>query len=278
MRLSFYTYSYTDRLKLPVAEVLAQVAKTGYAGIDESGTYGASDDPHSINPARRIVIRETAAANKLRIEAIITHAELTTGIAEGKPLDLIGSVDLAADLGSPIVTFHLGGPQEKFKEKELWQKTVAHIKAACTHGDMKHVKVAIDVGPWPTWIVKTSDDLMRLISDVGSDSFSINYDPCYLQIMGIDPVRFAKRFASRICHVHLKDHTGEYPKFEMKIPGQGKMDYAPILAALAEEKFGGALAIECFTFMKFEEACDVGYATLGKAATKAKVKFESRPA
>ena len=278
MRLSFYTYSYTDKLKLPVAEVLARVAKTGYAGIDESGTYGASEDPQSVNPSRRIVIRETAAANKLRVEAIITHAELTASLAEKKPLDLIGSVDLAADLGSPVVTFHLGGSQEKIPEKELWRKTVDHIKAACTHGDMKHVKVAIDVGPWPTWIVKTSDDLMRLINDVGMGSFSINFDPCYLKVMGIDPVRFVKRFGKRLCHTHLKDYVGEYPKFEHKIPGQGKLDYAPILAALAEEKFSGALAIECFTFMKFEEACDVGYATLTKAAAKAKVKFEPRPA
>src|SRR5438309_1083143 len=89
MKLSFYTYSYTDRLKLPVADCLERIARAGYAGIDESGTFGASEDPHSVLPERRRLVRETAKRCGLSVEAVVTHAELTATLARKAPLDLI---------------------------------------------------------------------------------------------------------------------------------------------------------------------------------------------
>ncbi|MGE5193006.1 MAG: sugar phosphate isomerase/epimerase family protein [Deltaproteobacteria bacterium] len=271
MRLAFYTYSYTDRLKLSIPDCFARIAKTGYAGIDESSTFGAAINSDSVTPERRKLIRETARRHKLRVEAIITHAELTTTLGTKEPLDLKAAIDLAADLGGDVVTFHLGGPRKDVPERELWKRTVAAIKAAADHGDSKHVSLAIDLGIWPEWIVTTSDALARLFDDVGSDSFGVNFDPSYLAITGIDPVAFAKRFGPRIRHVHLKDHIGKFPKWEHRIPGQGEFDYMPIIQALARAKFTGALAVECFTDMKFEEACDAGYVAMAKAFAKAGV-------
>ena len=80
-----------------------------------------------------------------------------------------------------------------------------------------------------------------------------------------------RRFASRIRHVHLKDHVGKYPNWQHKVPGDGEMDYVRVFAALAEAKFAGAVAVECFTDMKFEEACDRGYAAMSAAMRKAGV-------
>src|SRR5258706_14035993 len=119
MKLSFYTYSYTDRLKLPVADCLAHIAKTGYTGIDESGTFGASEDPHSVTSERRKLIHDTARRQKLSVEAVVTHAELTTTIARKPPLDLRGTVDLAAELGASVVTFHIGGPAPNRSSEDL---------------------------------------------------------------------------------------------------------------------------------------------------------------
>jgi sugar phosphate isomerase/epimerase len=273
MRLAFYTYSYTDRLKLSIPDCFARIAKTGYAGIDESSTFGAAVNSDSVNAERRKQIRETARQHQLRIEAIVTHAELTASLGTKEPLDLKGAIDLAADLGGDVATFHLGGARKDVPERELWQRTVAAIKAAADHGDSKHVALAIDLGIWPPWIVKTSDDLARLFDDVGSESFGVNFDPSYLAITGIDPVPFVQRFGPRIRHVHLKDHIGKYPDWRHRIPGQGEFDYVPVIQALAKAKFAGALAVECFTDMKFEEACDAGYAAMAKAFEKAGVRM-----
>ena len=87
--------------------------------------------------------------------------------------------------------------------------------------------------------------------------------------MGVDPVPFVRRFATRIRHTHLKDHVGRYPKWEHRIPGQGEMDYVPIFAALAEADYTGSMAVECFTDMPFAEACDRGYTAMAAALRNA---------
>jgi sugar phosphate isomerase/epimerase len=276
MRLVFYTYSYTDRLDLPIPETFERIARTGYCGIDESSTYGPHLNSDSVTAERRQLIRETAKKNQLRVEAIISHGELTGSLFAAEKLDLKSAIDLAADLGGDVTTFHLGGPVKGVSPDEVWNKTVAAIKDAASYGDTRHVRLAIDLGPWPEWIVKSGDDLAKLFADVGSKSFGVNYDPSYLTVMGIDPVKFAERFGGRIRHVHLKDHTGRYPDFKHKLPGQGELDYVAIVKALHKAKFKDALAIECFTDMPLAEACDVGYATLKKAFETAGVPFCQR--
>ena len=143
MRLSFYTYSYTDRLKMPIVPCLERIAKAGYSGIDVSGTNGNSADPRSFDTSRRKLTRRTAERLKLRLEAVITHAELTSSLADPKqkPLDLVGTVDLAADLGATVVTFHMGGYHDGVDRKVEWKRTVAAIRKAADHAASKHLSL-----------------------------------------------------------------------------------------------------------------------------------------
>ena len=112
MRLAFYTYSYTDRLEMPLEPALEKIAATGYDGIDISGIHGPSADPRSVTPELRAQTRSIAERLSLTIEAVITHANLANSLFTDEPLDLKGSVDLAVDVGAPLVVFHMGGPKE----------------------------------------------------------------------------------------------------------------------------------------------------------------------
>mgnify|MGYP002858585785 CR=1 FL=1 len=274
MRLSFYTYSYTDRLKMPIVPCLERIAKTGYSGIDVSGTNGNSADPRSFDASRRKLTRRTAERLKLGVEAIITHAELTTSLSDPKqkPLDLIGTVDLATDLGCPVVTFHMGGYHEGVDRKVEWKRTVAAIRRACDYAAKKHVHVAVD-GIWPTWINNSPDEHQRLIDDVDNEFFGINFDPCYLTLMGVDPSKMATRFAKQIVHSHLKDHKGTYPKWTHLLPGRGVLAYDRIFRGLKASGFTASASVECFTNMKFETACDECFASMTRAAAKGGVRF-----
>src|SRR6516164_6617911 len=142
MRLAFYTYSYTDRLKLSIPECFARIAKTGYTGIDESSTFGSAINSGSVSAERRKLIRETARDQKLRVEAVVTHADVTSRLGSDDPLDLESSIDLAVDLGGDLVTFHLGGPRKDLAARELWAKTITAIKTAADYGDAKHIRLA----------------------------------------------------------------------------------------------------------------------------------------
>jgi len=275
MRLGFYTYSYTDRERMPVGPCLERIARTGYSGIDVSGTDGPSADPKSVSPELRRLTRQTAERLGLRIEAVITHAQLADSLVDPmkKPLDLAGTVDLAVDLGSNVVTFHMGGYPPGVPRDDFWRTIVAHIRRAADYAAGRHVALAVD-GIWPVWVDNSPDALERLFHDVGSPNFGVNFDPSYLVLMDVDPAGFVKRFPKRIVHAHLKDHVGKYPNWTHLIPGRGGMDYAAVFAALDRIKFAGSCAVECFTTMKFEEACDEGFAAMTTAARKVGVRFD----
>lgn len=277
MRLAFYTYSYTDRLKMPIAECHPHIAETGYTGIDVSGTFGPSDDPRSYTEALRKETRESSEKDDLRVEAIITHADLTGSLQnpERTPLDLVGTNDLAAAIGGDVVTFHMGGPREDIPTEKLWSLVVEHLQHACDNAIARHIRIAVD-GIWPEWINDTPDALERLFDDVDRMNMGVNFDPCYLTLMEVNPIEFAHRFHDRIWHAHLKDHKGKYPKWTHHIPGEGDMDYVKVFKALKEIRFNDAVAIECFTDMPFAGACGKGYAAMAKAAKAAGVEFEPR--
>ncbi len=274
MRLGFYTYSYLDKLQMPVAECLQRIARTGYSGIDVSGTYGDSDDPKSVSSDRRRLLRMTAEKVGLRIEAVITHAQLTDTLVDParETLDLHGSIDLAADLGAEVVTFHMGGTPQGTSRDALWKQVVAAIRSAADHGAACHIALAVD-GIWPVWLIDKPDTLQELFDDVDHQNFGVNLDPSYLTLMGVDPAKFVDRFPSRIVHAHLKDHKGSYPQWTHHIPGDGEMDYAPVLAALRRRGFEGSLAVECFTNMELNAACDTGFAAMTTAAKEARVEW-----
>jgi sugar phosphate isomerase/epimerase len=276
VRLSFYTYSYTDKLQMPTVDCLERIAKTGYAGIDVSGTNGNSEDPKSFDAALRTLTRKTAERLGLKIEAVITHASLTDSLVPNRnPMDLNGSIDLAVDLGAPVVTFHLGGYPDGVDQKAFWKTTVDAIRAASEYGAAKHVQLAVD-GIWPTWLADSPATLAKMFDDVGHANFGVNFDPSYLTLIDVDPPAFAKQFAKRIMHVHLKDHRGGLPKWTHLIPGRGEMNYARVFEALKKHGFAGSAAVECFTEMKFEEACDDGFAKTTAAARMGGVTFEKR--
>jgi sugar phosphate isomerase/epimerase len=274
LRLGFYTYSYTDRLRMPVETCLKQIARAGYSGIDISGTDGPSTNPKSVTPDLRRLTRRTAERLGLQVEAVITHAPLSDSLVdrEKDPLDLEGTVDLAVDVGADVVTFHMGGYPAGVEREEFWDGVVARIRDAAEYAAARRIFLAVD-GIWPDWVDDSPDTLERLFQDVGSPVFGVNFDPCYLVLMGIDPAGFARRFAKRIVHAHLKDHVGRYPNWTHLIPGRGDMNYANVLAALHEIRFSRSCAVECFTNMPFAEACDDGHRAMTAAAQKAGARF-----
>ena len=269
MRLAFYTYSYTDRLEMPIEPALEKIAATGYDSIDISGTHGNSADPRSVTPELRQLTRRTAEGLALKIEAIITHGALTDSLFGEEPLDLKGSVDLAVDVGAPLVVFHMGGPaDDEQRRAEAWKRVVDYVGDALHYAEPHQVKLAVD-GVWKGWIVDTPESFLQLHEEIGSPLFGINFDPCYLTLLGLDPVEVAHMWKERIAHGHLKDHVGRDSDWEHRIPGGGEMDYGRVVQALEHIGFAEAIAIETFTNMDFDEACETGYATLAGAMGRA---------
>ena len=156
----------------------------------------------------------------------------------------------------------MGGPKEdETKRAEAWTRVVEELKRALEYAGNHDVRLAVD-GVWKDWLTETPEDFLRLHSEVDHPLFGINFDPCYLTLLGLDPAEVAHQWGNRIVHAHLKDHVGSYPDWKHRIPGQGDVNYARVIHALREIGFQEALSVETFTDMGFDESCERGHAAL----------------
>ena len=92
--------------------------------------------------------------------------------------------------------------------------------------------------------------------------FGFNYDPSHLGYQGVDYVKFIRRFADRIFHVHIKDawwgrgdgtvgvfggHTSfADPRryWDFRSVGRGDVDFEEIIVALNDIGYEGPLSVE----------------------------------
>ncbi len=93
-------------------------------------------------------------------------------------------------------------------------------------------------------------------------AFGFNYDPSHLGYQGVDYVKFIRKFAERIYHVHMKDvywssmpteagvfgghlEFGDHRRFwDFRSLGRGSIDFEEIIRALNDIGYTGPLSIE----------------------------------
>jgi sugar phosphate isomerase/epimerase len=263
MKLGFYTYSYIDRLGMSIEPVLEKVAATGYDGLDISATWRADLDPALFPREARETFKRECERLGLRIEACVTHLPLVQAVWNRQPINLPGAVDLAVELGAKVVTVHVGGSEDV---NAAWQTAVDALRRDCAYAEQRGVVIATDA-IWPPTILDSPEKVAQLIEDVGSPALKHNFDPCYLNVCGINPVDAMALLAPHVAHVHIKDHRGRYPKFDHLIPGDdgAEMNHAAWLRGLQESGFDGYAAVECFTNHPLDKACEIGYRTMAGA-------------
>ena len=107
--------------------------------------------------------------------------------------------------------------------------------------------------------VMTREETDRLMAGTDPSSVHLCLDTGHAAFAGFDPLDLAKTYADRIGHVHLKDVRPEVVamaheqslSFQQAIeagvftvPGDGSIDFVPILQALADSGYEGWLIVE----------------------------------
>lgn len=166
-------------------------------------------------------------------------------------------VDLAADLGTSVVTTHIGVvPNDR--DSEIYQALLSACREIAEYGAQKGVTFAVETGP------EKATTLRQLLDDVDSAGLGINLDPANLvMVVADDPVQAVYTFGKYIVHTHAKDGiqlrpcdpVQEYhgipprapelgPGFKEVPLGEGGVDWDNYLKALRETGYAGFLTIE----------------------------------
>ncbi len=261
---SFKIGVVVDSFKLSLHEGLRAAKAVGAEGVQ---IYACSPEvsPERLDANGRRELRAFIADQGLVLSAVcgdignfMDPAKNPERIRRAKTI-----VDMALDLGTPIVTTHIGSVPENVNSPvyKILQDACCELGSYATaHG----VSFAIETGP------ETAVVLGRFLDSLGVKGIGVNLDPANLvMVCQDDPVAAVTTLAPYIVHTHAKDgrnlkpcnpeevyaafDDGNYPDLEKllggapfaELPlGEGDVQWGPYLDALSAIGYTGFLTIE----------------------------------
>ena len=151
-------------------------------------------------------------------------------------------VDLALELGTNVVTTHIGVvPVEENEKKELMRKSCREL---ALYADSVGAAFAVETGPEKATI------LCDFLDSLGAGGVRVNFDPANLVMLVADrPETAVKTLGKYIVHTHAKDgiplDPPENGRRWLEVPlGKGGVPWPEYLKALDEIGYHGFLTIE----------------------------------
>ncbi len=148
-------------------------------------------------------------------------------------------MDLAKDLGTNIITTHIGRVPDD-ENCEEYANMVDTIERLGRYGDQIGVMFATETGPEPAL------PLRRVLEKADTRSARVNLDPANLfMCAGENPVQSVRVLGEYIVHTHAKDGQmnpdGSHTEYRL---GDGGVPFREYLATLKYVGFDGFLTIE----------------------------------
>jgi len=249
-----------ESYRLSRSEAIKKAAAMGAKGIQMYATEG-ENSPENLSQAARKALRREVEENGLVFSALC--GDLGRGFGNKElNLSLIEKskciVELAKDLGTDIVTTHIGVvPADKNHDRyKIMQEACFELSR---FADEMGSHFAIETGPEPAKVLK------GFLDSLGSHGVAVNLDPANLaMVIGEDPVDSVRILGDYIVHTHAKDgnklapcnpeevygiiehetFAEQAPTFEEVPLGKGSVDFPRYLQALKDVGYDGFLTIE----------------------------------
>lgn len=167
----------------------------------------------------------------------------------------IKALELAAEMGAPIVTTHPGRIPEDPREPsyELIRESVSRV---ASHAEEVGAYFCVETGMEPVEV------LARFLEDVGSPALKVNYDPANLLRYGVNEVlRGVEVLGPWIVHTHAKDYN---PETRSATVGEGLVPWKEYLEKLKAIGYRGWLVLEDETGRNVVQSLKKGRAYLEK--------------
>lgn len=233
----------------PLATVVEMARLASYEGLDINGDGFEKSPPPHVTPYFDARQREQAKADLRDIDmaasALGANVYLVPDDERRSQENLayaMASIDLAAELGIPLVHCFTGRQAHSLSRAEAFRRLSDTLARLCYHGAQRGVKVAIE-GCVPHFIRSTADYL-ELIDNLPGVDLRVCFDPSHIFLHGESAFEATERLLDRVCLVHVKDAAGRFPNFSCPPLGAGEMDWPGLLSLLRCLGYDGQLAVE----------------------------------
>ena len=247
-----------ESFRLPIREAISAAAQLGVQGIQAYATRGELS-PENMTLSKRREFLDMVRSHGLTISALCGDLGHGFGDREKNPMLIEKSkriLDLALELGTDIVTTHIGVvPKDKSHDRYKVMQEACYELAS--YADSIDAHFAVETGPEVATVLK------EFLDSLGSRGVAVNMDPAnFVMVTGDDPVQAVYTLKDYIVHTHAKDGRKLMDKdpeliyriieeeiktgkaFEELPLGEGDVDVENYLKALEDIGYRGFLTIE----------------------------------
>ncbi len=230
-----------DSFQVPFKEAVALARDMGVQGLQPYVTRGELA-PENLGKEDRADLKKLVRDNGMEFSALCADFGLhfnERGTNEEGIRRTMAMMDLARDLGTHIITTHIGRVPED-ENCEAYANMVYTIERLGRYGDETGVVFATETGPEPAL------PLRRMLEKADTHSAKVNLDPANLfMCAGENPVNSVRVLRDYIVHTHAKDGQmnpdGGYTEYRL---GDGGVPFFHYISTLKEVGYDGFLTIE----------------------------------
>lgn len=265
---TFYAVFESDTIKkLPTTEnLVSSIRWASFSGFDavELEIF-SSDHIRAFQNENLVALKSTTQEYKINISDLYIRF-VTDAFPRKEDLRRLKErftqcVHIGKDLGSTLVVIHsppypntfpssrsfypTGPPQNTVFTREgewnpTWQSLVSWIGSLTDIARDNGLKLAIE--PRPREMISNTDSMLMLLNDVRSSSLGVLFDTSHHFVMKESLPISVWKLGKSIFAVHLCDNDGVIDQYWA--PGEGKIEWLPVLDAFLSEDYGGYLIIE----------------------------------
>lgn len=151
------------------------------------------------------------------------------------------AVTTAQALGVKQVNCLVGKLRADQSEEEQRATLIANIRYAAEQLQKSGVKLLIEPlnhFDAPGFYLNTTEDVLKVISEVGSENVFLQYDTYHAAREGEDLLKILQDKLSHIAHIQIADNPGRHQ------PGTGEIDYRAFFNKLEVVGYAHAVAME----------------------------------
>jgi sugar phosphate isomerase/epimerase len=240
-------------------DAMAFAARAGYAGI-EIAPFTIAPDVRVIDAARRREIGRAAAERAIEITGIhwvlaqtegfhITHFD--GAVRERTAAYLAALVDFCADIGGHFMV--VGSPKQRgllpgvtLSQARGWAAEV--FRSVVARAEQRDVTVCLEpLAPTETDFINTAAEAVAFVTPFQSAALRVILDVKAMSSETTAIPEIIRQTAPQLAYFHANDKN-------LKGPGFGTVEFAPIAAALREAGYDGWVSVEVFRFEEGPEA------------------------
>jgi sugar phosphate isomerase/epimerase len=257
MRLAFSTNAYLNH---SFADAVGRLAAIGYRGVEIM-----ADVPHAwpayLLPEQKQGLRDALAKNHLTISNVnsfMMHAvndrrqkywhpswiEPDPHYRQVRIDHTMRALTLAKELGAKQITTEPGGPLDGRGRGECLNLFVEMLKPVVEHAEKEGVMLLVE--PEPDLLIETADQYLEFAGRIRSPFLGLNFDIGHFYCVKDEPAPTVHKLKEHIRHVHLEDIAATRVHHHL-IPGEGAIDFGPVLTALKDVGYDGWVTVELYT-------------------------------